>query len=285
MIKPHFVRKGCAGRVQISILPQFLAIEPHFYQNAFEMQRFSKLQLSDCQRGRPTGQRDNGTGTTGQRERDNGTTGTGQRDGQYRTHPQRLVGAIIFKALHLHVQSWSIMYKQKISLMFLHLTCICYGWCEVGLNWLRCVRTSLDRLSTGTSPAKGAKESSANESAAKLQFNWQHASKSPPPPGIRSSLSSSWKSVTRLRISARLVGLKEKASCSSMVGPKGQKWCKLSWIRCLAARSCWSLMWTSQQAKAARNMIDKWQQMVIIDTQPKLKSLATPLALSFWGGQ
>ena len=35
---------------------------------------------------------------------------------------------------------------------------------------------------------------------------------------------------------------KEKASCSSMVGPKGQKWCKLSWIRCLAARSCWSLM-------------------------------------------
>ena len=78
MIKPHFVRKGCAGRVQIAILPQFLAIEPHFYQNAFEMQRFSKLQLSDCQRERPTGQRDNGTGTTGtrQRERDNGTGST-----------------------------------------------------------------------------------------------------------------------------------------------------------------------------------------------------------------
>ena len=58
----------------------FLAIEPHFYQNACEMQRFSKLQLSDRQRERPTGQRDNGHGTTGQRERDNGTTGTGQRD-------------------------------------------------------------------------------------------------------------------------------------------------------------------------------------------------------------
>ena len=78
MIKPHFVRKGCAGRVQIAILPQFLAIEPHFYQNAFEMQRFSKLQLSDCQRERPTGpgQRDNGNATTGQRERDNGTGST-----------------------------------------------------------------------------------------------------------------------------------------------------------------------------------------------------------------
>ena len=48
------------------ILPQFLAIEPHFYQNACEMQRFSKLQLSDRQRERPTGQRerDNGTGST-----------------------------------------------------------------------------------------------------------------------------------------------------------------------------------------------------------------------------
>ena len=75
-IKPHFVRKGCAGRVQIAILPQFLALEPHFYQNAFEMQRFSKLQLSDRQRERPTGQRDNGNGTTGQRERDNGTGST-----------------------------------------------------------------------------------------------------------------------------------------------------------------------------------------------------------------
>ena len=101
MIKPHFVRKGCAGRVQIAILPQFLAIEPHFYQNAFEMQRFSKLQLSDCQRERPTGQRDNGTGTTGQRERDNGTTGTGQRDGQYRTHPRILVDLLDPNRLNL----------------------------------------------------------------------------------------------------------------------------------------------------------------------------------------
>ena len=58
------------------ILPQFLAIEPHFYQNACEMQRFSKLQLSDRQRERPTGQRDNGNGTTGQRERDNETGST-----------------------------------------------------------------------------------------------------------------------------------------------------------------------------------------------------------------
>ena len=29
-IDPHFVRKGCAGQVEIAILPQFLAIEPHF---------------------------------------------------------------------------------------------------------------------------------------------------------------------------------------------------------------------------------------------------------------
>ena len=29
-IEPHFVRKGCAGPVEIAILPQFLAIEPHF---------------------------------------------------------------------------------------------------------------------------------------------------------------------------------------------------------------------------------------------------------------
>ena len=29
-IEPHFVRKGCAGQVEIAILPQFLAIEPHF---------------------------------------------------------------------------------------------------------------------------------------------------------------------------------------------------------------------------------------------------------------
>ena len=29
-IEPHFVRKGCAGRLEIAILPQFLAIEPHF---------------------------------------------------------------------------------------------------------------------------------------------------------------------------------------------------------------------------------------------------------------
>ena len=29
-IEPHFVRKGCAGRVQIAILLQLLAIEPHF---------------------------------------------------------------------------------------------------------------------------------------------------------------------------------------------------------------------------------------------------------------
>jgi len=28
-IEPHFVRKGCAGEVEIAILPQFLAIEPH----------------------------------------------------------------------------------------------------------------------------------------------------------------------------------------------------------------------------------------------------------------
>ena len=29
-IEPHFVRKGSAGRLEIAILPQFLAIEPHF---------------------------------------------------------------------------------------------------------------------------------------------------------------------------------------------------------------------------------------------------------------
>ena len=29
-IKLHFVRKGCAGRLEIAILHQFLAIEPHF---------------------------------------------------------------------------------------------------------------------------------------------------------------------------------------------------------------------------------------------------------------
>ena len=29
-IEPHFVRKGCAGQVEIAILPQFLAIEPRF---------------------------------------------------------------------------------------------------------------------------------------------------------------------------------------------------------------------------------------------------------------
>ena len=29
-IDPHFVRKGCAGRLAIAILPQFVAIKPHF---------------------------------------------------------------------------------------------------------------------------------------------------------------------------------------------------------------------------------------------------------------
>ena len=31
-IEPHFVRKSCAGRIEIAILPQFLAIEPHVVQ-------------------------------------------------------------------------------------------------------------------------------------------------------------------------------------------------------------------------------------------------------------
>ena len=30
----HLVRKGCAGQVEIAILPQFLAIEPHFVRNS-----------------------------------------------------------------------------------------------------------------------------------------------------------------------------------------------------------------------------------------------------------
>jgi len=29
-IEPHFVRKGCTGRLELALLPQFLAIEPHF---------------------------------------------------------------------------------------------------------------------------------------------------------------------------------------------------------------------------------------------------------------
>ena len=29
-IEPRFVRKGCAGQVEIAILPQFLTIEPYF---------------------------------------------------------------------------------------------------------------------------------------------------------------------------------------------------------------------------------------------------------------
>jgi len=29
-VEPHFVRKGCAGRLEITILPQFFAIELHF---------------------------------------------------------------------------------------------------------------------------------------------------------------------------------------------------------------------------------------------------------------
>ena len=72
---PSFVRSkliSCEKVAPDACKSQFLAIEPHFYQNACEMQRFSKLQLSDCQRQRPTGQRER---TTGQRERDNGTTG------------------------------------------------------------------------------------------------------------------------------------------------------------------------------------------------------------------
>ena len=33
-IEPHFVRKGCAGRLEIAIFPQFLTIEPHFVRKA-----------------------------------------------------------------------------------------------------------------------------------------------------------------------------------------------------------------------------------------------------------
>jgi len=33
-IELHFVRKGCAGHLQIAILPQFLAIEPHFVRKS-----------------------------------------------------------------------------------------------------------------------------------------------------------------------------------------------------------------------------------------------------------
>ena len=29
-IEPHFVRKGCAGRLELALLPQFLTIEPRF---------------------------------------------------------------------------------------------------------------------------------------------------------------------------------------------------------------------------------------------------------------
>ena len=29
-LEPHFVRKGCTGRLELSLLPQFLALEPHF---------------------------------------------------------------------------------------------------------------------------------------------------------------------------------------------------------------------------------------------------------------
>ena len=29
-IEPHFVRKGCAGRIELALLPQFLTIEPRF---------------------------------------------------------------------------------------------------------------------------------------------------------------------------------------------------------------------------------------------------------------
>ena len=32
-IEPHFVRKGCVGQLGIAILPQFLTIEPHFVRN------------------------------------------------------------------------------------------------------------------------------------------------------------------------------------------------------------------------------------------------------------
>ena len=56
--------------------------------------------------------------------------------GRFQCNSLRL--AIIFKALPLlHVYCIVIMYKPKISLMylmFLYLTGICYGWCEVGLN-------------------------------------------------------------------------------------------------------------------------------------------------------
>ena len=32
LMEHHFVRKGCAGSFKIAILPQFLPIEPHFVQ-------------------------------------------------------------------------------------------------------------------------------------------------------------------------------------------------------------------------------------------------------------
>ena len=34
-IEPHFVRKGCAGQFEIAILPQFSAIESHFVRKGY----------------------------------------------------------------------------------------------------------------------------------------------------------------------------------------------------------------------------------------------------------
>ena len=56
-IEPHFVRKGCAGRLEITILPQFLAIEPHFVRKGcagpFKSQfylSFWRSNLISCER-------------------------------------------------------------------------------------------------------------------------------------------------------------------------------------------------------------------------------------------
>ena len=56
-IEPRFVRKGCAGQVEIAILP---AIEPHFVQNGCDgnpeiaiLHQFWRSNLISCERFAP----------------------------------------------------------------------------------------------------------------------------------------------------------------------------------------------------------------------------------------
>ena len=76
-IEPHFVRKGCTEQLEIAILPEFLAIEPHFVRKGSRDKRddlksqfylsFRRSNLISCERVHRKNENHNFTSVFGDR--------------------------------------------------------------------------------------------------------------------------------------------------------------------------------------------------------------------------